>query len=172
MIQAWEAAESAIKIFKRELEELHELLPANNRIQKKIASLNRAWKKVQTSWNEMDKYLEPIKPVEIKSTMFENTQFREAWLMWKEYLNEQFNIFMASRAELNALKKIKEISEDNPKTAIYYLEHAMSRIDKHFYKVEEKENRHSKSKPSNPTIYKLPPQYKPQLTDPLEGLTN
>lgn len=114
MKQTWEAAETSIMIFKQELEELHELLPKSVKIHQKVASLNKAWKKMQTSLNEMDKFITPVKSVEVKSVMLNDPVFRESWTLWKEYLNEQHGIFMRSRAELVGLKRLMDISDNNP----------------------------------------------------------
>jgi hypothetical protein len=173
MKQTWEAAETSIMTFKQELEELHELLPKSVKIHQKVATLNKAWKKVQTSLNEMDKFITPVKSVEVKSTLLNDLAFRESWTLWKEYLNEQHGIFMRSRAELVGLKRMMDISGNDPKIAISFLEYSMSRLEKAFYKVVEKEDKKSKSKlPNTPTVYKLPAKYKNQHADPLEGLTN
>jgi hypothetical protein len=173
MKQTWETAEASIMIFKQELEELHELLPKSVKIHQKVASLNKAWKKVQTSLNEMDKFITPVKSVEVKSNLLNDPTFRDSWILWKEYLNEQHGIFMRSRAELVGLKRMMDISGDDPKTAISFLEYSMSRLEKAFYKVVEKEDKKPKTKASGaPTIIKLGAKYKNPHADPLEGLAN
>lgn len=173
MKQTWEAAETSIMIFKQELEELHELLPKSVKIHQKLASLNKAWKKMQTSLNEMDKFITPVKSVEVKSAMLNDPVFRESWTLWKEYLNEQHGIFMRSRAELVGLKRLMDISDNNPQLAVTYLEYSMSRLEKAFYKVDSKEEKMPKTKTSSTqSIFKLPARYKIHHTDPLEGLAN
>ena len=82
---------------------------------------------------------------------------------------------MRSRAELMGLKRIMDISGDNPEKAIYYLEYAISRLEKNFYKVTEQEEiKRPDKNTTNPIIIKLPSKYKNQHqhTDPLEGLVN
>jgi len=173
MKQTWEAAEISIMNFKQELEELHELLPKSVKIHQEVASLNKAWKKVQTSLNEMDKFITPVKSVEVKSALLNDPAFRESWTLWKESLNEQHGIFMRSRAELIGLKRMMDISGDDPKIAISFLEYSMSRLEKAFYKVVEKEDKKPKTKvPGTPTIIKLGAKYKHPHADPLEGLAN
>jgi hypothetical protein len=173
MKQTWETAETSIMNFKQELEELHELLPKSVKIHQKVATLNKAWKKVQTSLNEMDKFITPVKSVEVKSALLNDPTFRESWILWKEYLNEQHGIFMRSRAELIGLKRMMDISGDDPKIAISFLEYSMSRLEKAFYKVVEKEDKKPKTKvPGTPTIIKLGAKYKHPHADPLEGLAN
>jgi hypothetical protein len=173
MKQTWEKAEQSIMEFKQELEELHELLPKSVKIHQKTATLNKAWKKVQVSLNEMDKFITPVKSVDVKSKLLNNEKFRESWVFWKEYLNEQHGIFMRSRAELMALNRLLDISGDNPEKAIYYLEYAVSRLEKNFYKVvEQEEPKHTDKNNSKPIVIKLPSKYKKQHADPLEGLAN
>jgi hypothetical protein len=173
MKQTWEKAEQSIMIFKQELEELHELLPKSVKINQKITTLNKAWKKVQIALNEMDKFITPVKSVEVKSNLLNHPQFRESWVLWKEYLNEQHGIFMRSRAELMGLKRMMDISGDNPEKAISYLEYSISRLEKNFYKVNEQEEiKHHDKNIVKPFILKLPSKYKNQHADPQEGLVN
>jgi len=173
MKEIWEKAEQGISEFKQELEELYEMLPKSAKIHKKLATLNKAWKKVQLSLNEMDKFVTPVKSVEVKCTLLNDEKFRETWVLWKDYLNEQHGIFMRSRAELMALKRLMDISGNNPQKAISYLEHPISRLEKNFYKViEQEETKHTEKNTSKPIVIKLPPKYKNQTADPLHGLTN
>ncbi len=173
MKQSWEKATENVMLFKQELEELHELLPKSVKIHQKTATLNKAWKKVQLALNDMDKFITPVKSVEVKSSLLNHPLFRESWVLWKEYLNEQHGIFMRSRAELMGLKRIMDISGDNPEKAIYYLEYAISRLEKNFYKVTEQEEvKRPDKNTTKPIVIKLPSKYKNQHADPLEGLVN
>jgi len=173
MKQSWERAETSIMVFKQELEELYELLPKSVKIHQKTATLNKAWKKVQISLNEMDKFISPVKSVDVKSNLLNNEKFREAWILWKDFLNEQHGIVMRSRAELMALKRMLDITTDNPDKAIFYLEYAMSRIEKNFYKVDEHaEAKHHDKNAIHPIVIKLPAKYKNENADPLDGLAN
>ena len=172
MKQAWEAAEQSIVIFQQELEELHTLLPTSVKIYQKVARLNKAWKKVKVTLNEMDKFITPVKSVEVKSALLNDLSFRESWTLWKEYLNEQHGIFMRSRAELMGLKRMMDISGENPQIAISFLEYSMSRLEKAFYKVNEAEEPKHAKKDSKPFVLKIPAQFKKQTADKFEGLTN
>lgn len=173
MKQTWETVENSFVAVKQELEELNELLPKSVKIHQKVATLNKAWKKLRISLSEMDKFITPVKSVEVNSALLNDQAFRDCWTLWKEYLHEQHGIFMRSRAELISLKRLMDLSEDNPKTAISFLEYSMSRLEKAFYKVIEKEEKKSKTKQSGtPTLFKLPSKYKNQHADPLEGLAN
>ncbi len=173
MKQTWESLENNFSSVKQELEELNELLPKSVKIHQKVANLNKAWRKLRISLNEMDKFITPVKSVEVKSKLFDDQAFRETWNLWKEYLIEQHGIHMRSRAELIGLKRMLDISGDDPKIAISYLEYSMSRLEKAFYKVIEKEDKKSKTKSDGtPKLFKLPAKYKHQHADPLEGLAN
>ncbi len=173
MKQSWEAAEKAIVLFQEELEELYTLLPKSVKIHQQLAKLNKSWRKVKLTLNEMDKFITPVKSVDVKSKMLENEPFREAWVLWKEYLNEQHGIFMRSRAELMGLKRMMDISGDNAEKAIFYLEYSMSRLEKAFYKVNEAEEpKHGKKDSQKPFVFKLPAHLKKQTADKFEGLTN
>lgn len=173
MKRTWETAETSIVAFQQELEELYTMLPKSAKIHQQLSKLNKSWKKVKFSLNEMDKFITPVKSVEVKSKMLDNEAFREAWVLWKEYLNEQHGIFMRSRAELMGLKRLMDISGDNPEKAIFFLEYSMSRIEKAFYKVNEaKEPKLIKKDSNKPFVFKLPAAFKNQTADRLEGLTN
>lgn len=173
MKQTWETVENNFVAVKQELEELNELLPKSVKIHQKVATLNKAWKKLRISLSEMDKFITPVKSVEVKSALLNDQAFRDCWILWKEYLHEQHGIFIHSRAELISLKRLMDISGDNPKIAISFLEYSMSRIEKAFYKVIEKEEKKPKTKQSGtPTLFKLPSKYKNQHADPLDGLAN
>jgi hypothetical protein len=172
MKQSWEAAEKAIVIFQEELEELYTLLPKSVKIHQQLSRLNKSWKKVKLTLNEMDKFITPVKSVEVKSKMLDNEPFRQAWILWKEYLHEQHGIFMRSRAELMGLKRMMDISGDNPEKAIFYLEYSMSRLEKAFYKVNEAEEPKFIKKDSKPFVLKIPAQFKTQTVDKFAGLTD
>ena len=92
MKQSWERAETSIMVFKQELEELYELLPKSVKIHQKTATLNKAWKKVQISLNEMDKFISPVKSVDVKSNLLNNEKFREAWILWKDFLKDRKSV--------------------------------------------------------------------------------
>jgi hypothetical protein len=160
MKQTWEITEACIQDFKEQLEELLEMLPQSAKFYKKTGDINKAWKKVQKSLNDMDQFISPVKSVDVKSPLFSDAAFKESWQLWKDYLNEQHGLFMRSRAELMALKRISDISDANAAAAIRYLEFAMSRMDKNFYKVNETEEPKKPDAASNgKTIIKLPLQY-------------
>ena len=101
--------------------------------------MNKAWKKVQRTFQAMDPFISPVKSVLVNSPLLVNAEFTATWQFWKDYLNEQHGIVMRSRNELMALKRLMDISAEKPELAVKYLEFAMSRGDKNFYVVKETE---------------------------------
>lgn len=173
MKQTWEAAENNLMDFKIQLEELLDMLPQSVKFNQKNAKLIKAWKKVQSSLNEMDKFITPVKSIDVKSPLLADAGFRAGWNMWKEYLNEQHGIFMRSRAEMMSLKRLMDISENNVANANHYLEFAMSRLEKNFYKVNDApEPKKSDNATTGKFVIKLPEKYRNKPVEPLEGLTN
>jgi hypothetical protein len=172
MKQIWDTTEKHILEFKEELEKLIENLPKSAKFHQQTATINKLWKKVQTSLNEMDQYITPVKSIEVKCKLLEDTSFTQSWNFWKDYLNEQHGIFMRSRAELMSLKRMMELSDNNAQNAIRYLEFAMGRMDKNFYKVNETEEPKKPDTANAKTfVLKLPEKYNTPKADPLEGLT-
>ena len=133
----WEKLGTDAHALKERIEELLENAPQSARFYKLTTDLNKAWTKFQKSMNDMDQFIAPVKSVEVKCAMLTDATFSGAWAMWKDYLNEQHGITMRSRAELAALKRLVEIADNNPATAAGYLEYAMSRVEKNFYKVNK-----------------------------------
>ena len=173
MKQTWDVTEKHILEFKEELEKLIENLPKSAKFHQQTAAINKRWKKVQFSLNEMDQFITPVKSIEVKCKLLEDPAFLESWNFWKDYLNEQHGIFMRSRAELMSLKRIMDFSNNNAQTAIRYLEFAMGRMDKNFYKVNETEEpKKPDASNTKPFVLKLPEKYNTRRVDALEGLTN
>jgi hypothetical protein len=168
----WEKLEIEVLAFKEHLTEMLEMLPQSAKFHTKTGAINKAWTKLYKALNEMDQFITPVKSIEVNCPLLNDPAFRERWNFWKDYLNEQHGIFMRSRAELMALKRLADISCGNAATAIYYLEYAMSKINPNFYKVNEAEE----PKTTGPAaqkqfVLKLPDKYQKPV-DKLEGLTN
>lgn len=128
---------------------------------------------MQSSLNEMDKFITPVKSIDVKSPLLSDAGFRAGWNFWKEYLHEQYGIFMRSRAELMSLKRLMDISENNAAIAIYYLEFAISRMKKNFYKVNDApEPKKPVNTDTGKFVFKLPEKYKTKPREAFEGLCN
>ena len=137
MKESWEKIGTEIHNVKSELETLCEMLPQSAKMHKQVSILNKTWKKLQHAANDFDQFVTPVKSVKVTSPFLEDADFTATWKMWKEYLVEQHGIHMRSRAELKGLKRMVEISDNSPKTAVRYLEFYMARMDKGYYKVNE-----------------------------------
>ena len=159
----WEKLGTDTQAFKEKLQELLEMMPQSAKFYTAQNAINKAWKNLEKSHNAMDEFIAPVKSVEVKCQMLTDPTFSATWAMWKDYLNEQHGIVMRSRAELAALKRMVEISENNPAAAASYLEYAMSRVDKYFYKVNKVELPASVAAAgggtNGKTIIKLPAKY-------------
>jgi hypothetical protein len=163
----WENIGNEIHAFKDSLETLLDMLPQSAKIYKQVASLQKSWGKVQRAVNDMDPFITPVKSIEVKSPLLADADFKATWKFWKEYLGEQHGIAMRSRAELMALKRLIDISEEKPQTAVAYLEFAMSRMDKNFYKVHDMEVLQADKNAETKTGIKiaLPPQYQQKVNN-------
>jgi hypothetical protein len=167
MKEHWEIFGTELHAFKEQLEELLEMLPQSQKFYKKTTALNKAWKRVQRSANDMDQFITPVKSVKVISPLLEDSEFSATWKLWKEYLREQHGIHLRSRAELMGLKRLADISEKQPKNAIRYLEFAISRADKNFYKVNEIDiTPAGEEKSSGKKVYKTPPRYSQGVVSP------
>ena len=116
------------------------MLPQSAKFYAKQQSLIKEWKKFKNDINLMDEFISPtIKSVKVTNALLKDADFAATWKFWKDYLIEQHIIYMRSRTELMALKRLSEIAKEKPATAIKFLEFAMSRGDKNFYLVHEKD---------------------------------
>ncbi|MFW5830790.1 MAG: hypothetical protein ACOCVA_00975 [Prolixibacteraceae bacterium] len=160
MREHWEILGTELHSFKEQLEKLLEMLPQSQKFYKQTTALNKDWKKVQRAANDMDQFITPVKSVKVVSPLLEDPEFPATWKLWKDYLVEQHGIHLRSRAELMSLKRLSDISGKQAKTAIRYLEFAMSRADKNFYKVNETDiPQPGNEKSSGKKVYKAPPRY-------------
>ena len=140
MKQTWEKFTETAQSFKVNFEELLEMLPQSAKFYAKQQSLIKEWKKFKTGLNQMDEFISPtIKSVKVTNALLKDADFSATWKFWKDYLIEQHTIYMRSRTELMALKRLSQFAKEKPATAIYFLEVAMSRGDRNFYVVHEKE---------------------------------
>lgn len=124
--------------FQVKLEELISILPESKEMYKRILTIKRSWEKSQNLMNELGSYVLPVQSLPVKlPDVYDNADFIQTWAFYKEYLNEQFGITMLSRMEIKALKLLVEISESDPKSAIKYLDYAMAKGSKGFFKVDD-----------------------------------
>ena len=159
MLEHWEKYGTIIHEFKEQLETLMEMLPQSAKMHKQQSILNKCWKKLQRAHNDFDQFVTPVKSVKVTSPFLEDPDFAATWKMWKEYLVEQHGIHLRSRAELMSLKRMADIAGKQPKTAVAYLEFAMSRADRNFYKVNENEVPAAVAAKTSKKVYKAPVRY-------------
>lgn len=135
MKQQWDKTYESLVLFKDSLEDYISQLPQTNGLRKIQNQVMNLWKESLKNIREFDNFVSPITPVEIlfpnKSEKFINT-----WNYWKEYLTEQHGIVMRSRFELKSLKRLWEIADEDTVKAVEYLNYAMSRGYKAFFKVD------------------------------------
>ena len=65
-------------------------------------------------------------------------KFKEEWQGWKDYLKEQHQIVLSSRAESKQLETLNTITNGNENEAYTILNYAMSNLYKMFFKLDEK----------------------------------
>jgi hypothetical protein len=129
----------SLQEFKERLDDLLPYLPGTKDIYTRKMDLKRRWERSKDLINELGALILPVQslPVEIPSN-YNNPDFIQTWTFYKEYLEEQHGISMKSRMEIKNLKRLVEISENNPEVAIKFLEYAISKGSKGFYKVDDK----------------------------------
>jgi hypothetical protein len=128
----------SLVIFKEKLEELLSVLPESKEVYKKKISLQKSWDKSQALVHDLGVYIVPVEslPV-IFPEAYDNVDFINTWSLYKEYLQEQHGISMHSRMEIKSLKLLVEISESDPERAIRYLEYAIAKGFKGFFRVDD-----------------------------------
>lgn len=156
MKEQWDILLNETQNLKEQLEEMLEMVPLSAKFHKKTSEITKVWKRLQRAVNDVDQFITPVKSIKVVSPLLEDGDFKQAWQLWKDYLNEQWGIVMRSRAELMGLKRMADIAEEKPALAIKYLEFAMSRMDRNFYKVNETE---MPEKTNGKTVIKLPANY-------------
>ena len=144
MKQTWDKLYESLVLFKDELQEYISVLPQNKSLKKQQNRVLSLWKESLKNIREFDKFVSPVSPVEI---LFPNSnqKFINTWNYWKDYLSEQHGIIMRSRYEMQALKLLWDIADQDHLKAIEYLNYAMSRGYRNFFKV----NKNAKLKPND-----------------------
>lgn len=139
MNQTWERLGTDVHTLKDELEQLMEMLPLSNKFHQQAQSINKAWKRLQSTVTAMNLFITPVKSIEIQSPFLTNAEFSATWKFWKDYLIEQHGIHLRSRAEQMSLKQLFTMADKKPELAVKYLEYAMYRGTKAFFKVSDTE---------------------------------
>ena len=138
MKQTWDKLYESLLLFKDDLQDYISVLPQTKSLRKQQNSVLKLWAESLKNIREFDKFVSPVSPVEILFP--DNSQkFINTWNYWKAYLTEQHGIIMRSRFEMQALKLLWDIAEQDPLKATEYLNYAMSRGYRHFFKVDKKQ---------------------------------
>ena len=79
---------------------------------------------------------------------WQSDKFVEEWKFWKDYLLEQHQITLSTRAEQKQLDFLAKITENDETKAYPVLDYAMANLYKMFFKLDEKQPKvNKKSKP-------------------------
>lgn len=120
---------------------LLKLLKIEPKHQKKIDSWANKWNNVAGMIEEISRFITPITALEVKYPKFFTLELMETWAFWKDYLQEQHNIIIKSRAEIKQIAFLAKISDQNPDVAIEILDDAMGtnkwNFSKKTFKTEE-----------------------------------
>jgi len=159
MREEWDQMGTDVRNLQEAMEELLVMLPQSVSFFKAENKMKKSWDKFKKSWNNFDGFISPMKAVEVKEP-WNDPEFLSTWKYWKEYLQEQHGQWIKSRSEVMALKRLKEITDNNPKTAVKFLEYAMYKRSPNFYVVKEEElltNNLLNNGPEEkkPTVFKL-----------------
>ncbi len=139
MREKWNLIYSDLGDIQEILEELLGELPQSPHFQRRAARIKRLWSKMQYAIREFDNMVTPIPSLPVKMP-FTDEKVRETWVFWKDYLSEQHGITLKSRAEIQSLKRLNELSDSDPHKAVRILEFASSCGYKNFFAVPEGAN--------------------------------
>ncbi len=138
MIQHYNNMYDSLTDFQEQLQEFMSVAPQSPEMYKRVLGIKRSWEKSQRAVNELGNFIIPVTELDVKiPEKFNTARFVEAWHTWRDYLEEQHGTKMRSRMEIKALKLLLEISEKDPERAVRYLDYAMARGSKSFYKVDD-----------------------------------
>lgn len=115
----------------------------SNRIKLKsvVESWNKASKLVDafnTRLSEMLNNKKIVETVEVELP-YSTPAFKEAWIEWKDYLKEQHDIAISTRAEKRQLYFLKKYAGEKEDYAIELIFYSISRLYRMIYQYSEKE---------------------------------
>lgn len=137
MKEKWNEYWKQLEITNNELQDFLENGGLSSLSIAKTKKLLAAWNKQKKLAAEMDQYITPVEPVDIKIP-FHSDEFTAMWERWRNYLKEQYGQLMRSRAELSALEYLDNISKSDDKKAIHILRYAMANRYRNFFEIDEK----------------------------------
>ncbi len=139
MREKWESIYTGLGDIQECLEELLGELPQSVHFKNRSFRIKKLWSKIQYAACEFDKIVAPIPSLPVRMP-FADDRFVQAWTFWKEYLSEQHNITMRSRAEIQSLKRLVELAASDPVKAVRILEFASSCGYKNFFSIPDGDN--------------------------------
>ena len=105
---------------------------------KNLKHIMSSCNKVLALRDEFGKLIESVSPVDL-SIPFEGEIFLEKWKYYKEYLEEEYQIYFYSRREQIMLNQLKKWSGNNVEQAIAILEFFITNGYVKFFKPSEKQ---------------------------------
>lgn len=138
MITQWNEATESLAAFEEKMNDFMCMVPQSPELYKQKNNLKKMWDKVRRNINEVDRFITPPAAIEVKIPKeFNKDKFVEAWQVWKDYLEEQHAVKMRSRMEYKALEHLFDISGKDAEKAMKYLNYAIAKGSKSFYKVDD-----------------------------------
>lgn len=103
-------------------------------------------KECEQFYDNLDEYAASLKSVsEIEITLpWESDKFKQEWTLWKEYLIEQHQITIGSRAEKKQLEMLSKITDGQEDAAYPIIDYAIANLYKMFFKLDEKKPKENK----------------------------
>lgn len=130
----WEKLMDTIGEFSGDLSNLlSEIGTRSPKLYKESLKISRKWDEMSKHIEEFDTYISPVKSMLVQMPSA-SKEFAEIWQFYKEYLNEQFGIYMRSRYEIKSLELLWDIADKNSETAIAILNHTMAKGYPRFFK--------------------------------------
>ncbi|KAA6349009.1 hypothetical protein EZS27_003609 [termite gut metagenome] len=141
MKQKWDAyIENLIK-FGELIKELAEGLAPSPQTEKIKKQINATWETIRRSANDLTEIISPEHPEQIEMP-YQGETFSKYWERYKEYLAEEFHIYLRSRREnelLRTLKKWAGNSEKAEKKAIDIISFHIRSGYKSFFRPTERQ---------------------------------
>ena len=136
MKQTWEKVIDTLADFEGIVTEFGEKAKLSHPDYKRFIKIKSAWERCQKAINEFDGFVSPVESIAIKFPAIDQ-DFLENWKFYKEYMQEQFGIYMRSRYEVKALELLWKIADSKPDVAIEILDFSMGKGYKGFFKPIE-----------------------------------
>lgn len=156
----WDDLAEKLKELQSPLEEMLDSIPLSKRFFRMKQKIERCWKDVSRAYEKLDPFIsDAIEAIPVNSPWGCDV-FKNKWKFYKDYLKEQHGIQMQSRMEVARLEWLKANTNDNPATAIAWINFWIARGSDSIYKVnidkteekndEQQTKRAGFSLPTNP----------------------